>query len=160
MAHTEDLLKAFDTSAQELRANRAGRLGNRQARGVRSVAWASLLNSELLVGALIGIVYISSNGTPEPSQHVVAGVLGLIGVLVAYRAMRRPFAASRAGVVECLTGPVAAEQRGRGEWRLTVAGRTLRLFVDPAALAGGASYRVYVAPAVAQVVAMEPDGWE
>jgi hypothetical protein len=160
MSHREDLLRAFDVSVEELQANRAGRLGNRQARGVRSVAWASILNSVLLVGALIGIVYISSNGTPELSQHIVAGVLALIGVLVAYRTLRRPFAASRAGVVECLTGPVAAEKRGRGEWKLSVAGRTLRLFIDPATLTDGASYRVYVAPAVGQVVAMEPDGWE
>lgn len=160
MSHTEDLLTAFDVSAEELQANRAGRLGHRQARGVRSVAWASVLNSGLVVGGLIGIVYISSNGTPELSQHIVAGVLALIGALVAYRTMRRPFAASRSGVVECLTGSVAAEKRGRGEWKLTVAGRTSRLFIDPATLAGGAPYRVYVAPAAGQVVAMEPDGWD
>ena len=119
-----------------------------------------MLNSALLVGSLIGIVYISSNGRPEPSQHIVAGVLALIGVLVAHRTMRRPFAASRSGVVECLTGPVATEKRGRGEWKLTVGERTLRLFIDPAALAGSAPYRVYVAPAVGQVVAIEPDGWD
>lgn len=160
MSHTEDLLTAFDVSADELRANRAGRLGDRQARGVRSVAWGRVLNSGILVGALIGIVYISSNGTPELSQHIVAGVLALMGIFVAYRTMRLPFAASRAGVVECLTGPVAAQKRGRGEWKLTVAGRTLRLFIDPATLSGSAPYRVYVAPAVGQVVAMEPDGWD
>ena len=159
MSHREDLLAAFDVSAEDLQANRAGRLGSRQARGIRSVAWASVLNSELLVGGLIGVVYISSNGTPELSQHVVAGALALIGLLVGYRTMRRPFAATRAGVVECLTGPVGADKRGR-EWRLSVEGRTVRLFTDPAILATGVTYLVYVAPAVGQVVALEPDGWD
>ena len=156
MSQNEQLLKTFNATPEDLLANQVGRLGAGQARQLRTNAWISVIQSEIFIGCFIGIVYISSNGTPELSQHIVAGILVLIGAFVLYRTVRQPFAATRAGIVECVTGPVVVEPPNGTQWRLTVQERSFLLPGKSSSITTNKTYRVYVAPAVNRVVAMEP----
>ncbi len=160
MSNHDQLLTAFHTTSDDLLANRAGRLGPGQARRVRSNAWANVFGFEVFVACLIALVYVETTGAVEVSQHVVAGILALVGVLLFVGLTRKPFAATRAATVECLAGPVTLEVRNRTQWWLTVAGRSYRLPVAASTIAPLAPYRVYVVPHLDKIVAMEPDGWD
>jgi hypothetical protein len=85
------------------------------------------------------------------------GGLAVAGSGVGFYTVRGLLRAVRAGVVECLTGPVALTLRRNNGWWLTVRGREFRLPVHFWHVVNGVYYRVYVAPAAKRIVAIEPD---
>jgi hypothetical protein len=159
VSHRELLLSKFGNEPADLDANRAGRLSQRQAGRLRRVAWGWVGMNNLALVCLIIFVYTFNWPDPEPSQHVVAGVVAVAVLVVAYRTLRRPYAAARAGVVAGFAGPVVIGPRqGRSLW-LTVQGQAFPSPIAGDLLDPRAPYRVYVASGCETVIAVEPDGW-
>jgi hypothetical protein len=148
-----DNLDALLNTPEDLAANRSGRLGTGQRRRLRAEATGNIIAYESVLGSVVGAVYLSID--EGMLRHVIAGVIGLLGLVVALRAHRDHFAAARAGTVECVTGLVSVGRRGIGS-SLTVRGRSLRLPAVPPGLDGTSAYHVYVAPAARMVLAVEP----
>ncbi|MCU7730593.1 hypothetical protein ODJ79_43340 [Actinoplanes sp. KI2] len=155
--HREELLRAFRIGPQDIEANRAGRLGPGQIRRLRRNIWINALAvAPLILAVVLLAVLLPHRGVVQ--YVVLALVIGLFVALLWswIRGIRRSL---RAGVVECLTGPVTVT-RSRGGSFLTVRDKRLRLWTPYWHVGRGLTYRVYFAPAATMVVAMEPDGWE
>ena len=160
MGHRDDLLGVFHLESGDLEANRAGKLGEGQARRlVRSGYWN-------VVAALFGgiclaaILYWVARKPLAPVQWILASGLFLAALAVGIGYMRRTRAAVAEGRVECVTGPVRAQRAGKAGWYLHVADRSFRLPVRPGHVRNGMQYRVYFAPRADVIVAMEPEGWD
>jgi hypothetical protein len=155
MGMTPDLLKVFGIDAEDLGANRNGVLTARQVKALRSYAWSHVSAAAVLVVLLLAILYLVADKPLQWIQYALSGVLvAALAATCAY-AFRRARAAKRAGVVECLVGPVTVE-RNDGWW-LTVQGLSFRVPPELYHLDTARPYRVYIAPAAKRVVAIESD---
>ena len=159
MDHREELLRVFHLGPEDLEANRSGTLSARQGRQLVQSGIRNVLASVVIGALLAAILYFIASKPLKPVQFIVAGILFAAALLVGIRDLRRTRAAAAAGRVECLTGPIEVQSRGRQGWHLVVAGRSFRLPVRPWHLKSGAAYRVYLARQANRIVAMEPDGW-
>ena len=157
MTHREELLRAFRIGPQDIAANRAGRLGPGQIRRLRRNIWINILAVTPLIGVvLLGAVLLPHRGL---LQYVLFALVIALFVAMLWSWIRGIRRSLRAGVVECLSGPVTVT-RTRGGSYLTVREKRLRLWTPYWHVGRGLTYRVYYVPAATMVVAMEPDGWE
>jgi hypothetical protein len=153
----EELLQAFRIGPQDLAANRANRLGEGQIERLRRNLWTNVIVVLPLQVALVAIVVF---GRPSAFGYIVVGgvfaVLTLAEVSWALRVRR----AIRAGTVRCLRGRVAVRRSMQSGTWLAVGGERNRLWAKSRYVAHDAAYRVYVAPAVRLVVAMESEAYD
>jgi hypothetical protein len=155
-AHRRELLAAFRIGPEDLAANRAGRLGPRQTvRLRRSVLTTLLLTAALLAGLVLILAFVAT-GPFTPLRWTVIGLAAAGLVAAGVHSSRGLVAAVRAGVVERIDGPVTVRMRGRSGWWLHVRDRSFRLPVRFWHVGPDLPYHVYVAPAAARIVAMEP----
>jgi hypothetical protein len=154
------LLRAFRLGPADLEANRAGVLSGRQRSQLRRGVVVNMGAAALLLLGLVALVYFLAARPVSPLRYALMAAMAVgIGGLGA-GAVRGRLSAIRAGVVECLAGPVRLTLRGRaGSW-VGIDNRSFPLPVGFWHLGGGRAYRVYVAPAAKVIVAMEPDGWD
>lgn len=153
----DELLRAFHLEAVDLDANRAGRLSNAQARQLRRSGWNNLLLT-LVVGVILAaILAFVANKPLKPAQYITALILFGVTLAVGIFHFRKTHAAAAEGRVECLTGPVQVQSRGKQGFFLSVAGKSFKLPVRPWHVGNGAHYRVYIASRAELIVAMEPD---
>jgi hypothetical protein len=164
------LLRAFGIGADDVEANRAGRLGPRQLSALSRAASWRLLGAAVMVVAPAAVmlaapaVVVLDRLPPglDVLLHAVLDVLlgglvlaGLGWAVLIVVGLRQ---ARRDGVVGCLAGPVRIMllfRQHRGWW-LTVGGRSFRLPVPPDELDNGAPYRVYYLRTAHRIVAIEP----
>lgn len=156
--HREELLAAFGIGAADLDANRAGRLGEMQARALRRSGWNNLLLTGVVGLILAAILAFVANKPLKPAQYITALVLFGATLAVGIDHFRKMNAAAADGRVDCLTGPVQVQSRGKQGFYLAVAGRSFKLPVRPWQVSSGANYRVYISTRAVQIVAMEPEG--
>jgi hypothetical protein len=155
--HRRALLTAFGITEADLQANRAGRLGPRQATSIRR-SGARNLAAALAGGAILAAILAFVVDRPlVPAQYITAGLLFVAMLAVGVYDVVRTRRAAAAGVVEEVRGPVGVQSRGRQGWFLMVGQEEFRVPVQPWKLFPGASYRVYFARQARRVVAMEPD---
>ena len=159
-SHRDELLRVFKIGPEDIQANRAGALGARQSGKLRrGIYWNVVATAMILLG-LVATVYLVGERPFAWWRYALVGGIVAAGGAVGFVAVRGLIAAVRAGVVECLAGPIRVTLRGRTGWWLAVQDRSFRMPVQFWHLGNNASYRVYVAPAAKVIVAMEPDGWE
>ena len=158
-SHHEELLRVFGIGPNDLAANRAGVLGPRQARRLRRSVWWNLGAVALIVLGLVAILVFVASRPLAWFQYAIVAALALAVTAAGFVWIRGIFAAVRAGVVECLAGPVRVAMRGRAGMWLSVNGRSFQMPVHFWHVGNDLRYRVYVAPAAKRIVAMEPDGW-
>lgn len=156
--HREELLRAFGIGAADLDANRAGRLGEMQARALRRSGWNNLLLTGVVGLILAAILAFVANKPLRPAQYITALVLFGATLAAGLVHFRKSHAAAAEDRVECLTGPVQVRMRGKSGFYLHIAGKSFKLPVRPWNVASDASYHVYIAPRANQIVAIEPDG--
>lgn len=160
LSHADDLLGALGITAEDLAANRAGRLGERQAANLRKSGLNNLLMALLAGVALAAILMFVAHKPLKPAQFITAGVLFGIVLAIGVNDLIKTRAAADQGQVEVLAGPITVRSRGRNGWWLTVANRSFRLPTQPWKLKSDAPYRVYFCSlANSRIVGMEPDGW-
>jgi hypothetical protein len=155
VSHRDELMIVFHIGPEDLAANRAGRLGQRQIHRMRRGVLTNLALALLLVVALLLILYFVAERPFAWIQYVLAGLLVFGALAVGFFAARGLRRAVAAGVVECLTGPVKVTMRGRSGMWLAVQDRSFHLPVRFWHVGSGVAYRVYVAPAAKLIVAME-----
>jgi hypothetical protein len=109
---TQDhLLKAFGIEAEDVGANRTGVLTARQVRALRRHAWSNVSAALVLVALLLAILYLVADKPLQWIQYTLAGLcVAALAAVCAY-AFRGARASRRAGVVQCLTGPVTVERK-------------------------------------------------
>jgi len=155
--HREELLRAYRIGPADIAANRAGRLGPGQVRRLRRNIWVNTLAVTPLIATVVLLaVLLPRRGIVQ--YFVFALVIGLF-LLMLWSWVRGIRRSLRAGVVECLTGPVTITSSRSGSF-LTVQGKRLRLWTLYWHVGRGRTYRVYFVPAARLVVALEPEGWE
>jgi hypothetical protein len=157
LSHRDELLRAFRIGPEDVAANHAGRLGPGQVRRMRRNIWFNVLAAALQAGVVALAVF-----DPRKSLFLYGFCAAVFAALLAMefawvRVIRR---AIRAGVVQCLAGPVTVQSAGRGGSWLVVQGKRNRLWAGYWHVGRDRPYRVYIAPAAKLIVAMEPDGWE
>jgi hypothetical protein len=109
----------------------------------------------VLVVLLLAALYFVADKPMQWIQYTLAGLcVAALAAICAYP-FRGARAAKRAGVVQCVTGPVTVE-RNEGYF-LTVQDRSYRVPPELMHLDTTIPYRVYIAPAARRVVAIEPD---
>jgi hypothetical protein len=154
--HRDALIQAFGIGADDLDANRSGRLGARQsALLVRS--GARNLLAALACGVILAAILAFVVHKPlKPGQWITALILFLIVLAVGLNDMMRTRGAAAEGKVDVLAGPVAVRSQGKAGWKLSVAGQTFPVPVHLWHIRNGAPYRVYVVRQARRIVAMEP----
>ena len=152
----EDLLGAFGIGADDLAANRGGRLGPKQAHNLRRSGYNNVILAFVAGAVLFAIVAAVANKPIKPVQWITAGLLFAALLATGVYHFRRTHAAAVAGVVERISGVVQVISRGQSGVFLEVGGRSFRMPVRPWHVRSGTAYHVYVAPVVNQVVGMEP----
>lgn len=160
MGVRDELLQAFHILPEDLDANRTGALGPREARRLIASGYWDLAAAVVIGLALMAILLFVAHKPLRPVQWILSSALFLAALLVGINYFRRVRAAVAEGRVECLTGAVQTQSRGKAGWYLNVAGQSFKLPVRPWHVKSGMAYRVYVAPRARVIVAMEPDGWE
>jgi hypothetical protein len=160
MEHREELLRLFHIGFEDLEANRAGMLSQRQARYLVQSGVRNLLGSLVIGLALAAILYGVASKPLAPIQWILAAVLAAAALIVGYTDYNRTRLAAADHRVECLTGPARAQMRGRAGWYLVIAGRSFKLPVRFWNVKNDAPYRAYIAPRASRIVALEPDGWD
>jgi hypothetical protein len=158
-SHRDELLRVFGIGAEDLAANRAGRLGARQVERLRRSVWWNVGGVAVIVAGLVAVLAFVASRPLVWFQYAIVGALALAVVAAGYVWIRGTLRAVRAGIVECLAGPVHITLRGRTGMWLSVEGRSFQLPVRFWHVGNDLRYRVYVAPAAKRIVAMEPDGW-
>ena len=153
----EKLSGAFGIGPDDIAANRAGRLGPRQAHNLKRSGYNNVILAFVAGGILLAILLGVANKPLKPAQWITAGLLFAALLATGVYHFRKTHAAAAAGVVERLSGVVEVISRGRSGFFLEVGGRSFRMPVRPWHVKSGNSYHVYVAPGVNQVVGMEPD---
>ena len=158
MNYLDDLLRAFHISAQDLEANRLGRLGAAQQRNLlRSGNWN--VTGAVLICLLLGAILYGVASRPlVPIQWILAVAMGIAVLATGFVYFRRTRAAVAEDRVECLVGPVRVGSRGRSGSYLSVSGQVFPLPVRLSYIQQGAAYRVYIAPSTRSIVAIEPAG--
>lgn len=168
----EQLMVLFQVGPDDLAANRAGRMGERQrhllmrkARLLRAIMLLVVLPFIVLMGVVSVWAFVDG---PPVFGVVMLGLMGLTGWLTlrAYNAQMRPIRAGiDAGVVEQISGACTAHTRTTGSGRvwitvywLDVDGRriliTKQQYIRLKSAPG--AYTVYYDPATNETVAMEP----
>jgi hypothetical protein len=160
MGQREELLRLMRLSQEDLEANRAGLLSQRQARSIVQSGLRNLLGAFLMGLALAAILYAVASKPLALIQWLLAAALAAAVLIVGYVDYRRTRLAAADRRVECLRGPVHVHRRGRTGWYLAIAGRSFKLPVHFWHVQNDAPYRVYVAPRAKRVVSLEPDGWD
>jgi len=160
MGQREELLRRMRLSQEDLAANRAGLLSQRQARSIVHSGLRNLLGALLIGLALAGILYAVASKPLAPIQWLLAAALAAAVLIVGYVDYHRTRLAAADRRVECLRGAVRVHRRGRAGWYLAIAGRSFKLPVHFWHVQNDTSYRVYVAPRAKRVVSLEPDGWD
>jgi len=157
VTHREELLRAFRIGPPDIAANQAGRLGPGQIRRLRRNIWINILAVTPLIGVVLaGAVLLPHRGI---LQYLIFALVIALFVAMLWYWINTIHRALRAGVVECLSGPVTVTRTRAGTY-LTVREKRLRLWTPYWHVGRGQTYRVYYVPAATMVVAMEPDGWE
>jgi hypothetical protein len=155
--HREELLRAYRIGPQDIAANRDGRLGPGQIRRLRRNIWINALAvTPLILAVVLLAVLLPRRGI---IAYAVFALVIWLFVLMLWSWVRGIRRSLRAGVVECLAGPVTVTS-SRGGSFLTVQDKRLRLWTPYWHVGRGRTYRVYFVPAATMVVALEPDGWE
>jgi len=160
MGQREELLRLMRLSQEDLEANRAGLLSQRQARSIVQSGLRNLLGAFLMGLALAAILYAVASKPLALIQWLLAAALAAAVLIVGYVDYRRTRLAAADRRVECLRGPFHVHRRGRTGWYLAIAGRSFRLPVHFWHVHNDAPYRVYVVPRAKRVVSLEPDGWD
>ncbi len=160
MGHRDELLRLLKISPEDLEANRAGILSQRQARYLVQSGRRNLLGGLVIALALAAILFGVATKPLAPVQWLLAGALAAAGLIVGYVGYNRTRLAAADPRVECLTGPAHAHMQGRAGWYLTIAGRSFKLPIQFWHLHNNAPYRVYVAPKADRIISLEPDGWD
>jgi hypothetical protein len=160
MGQREELLRLMRLSQEDLEANRAGLLSQRQARSIVQSGLRNLLGAFLIGLVLAAILYAVASKPLALIQWLLAAALAAAVLIVGYVDYRRTRLAAADRRVECLRGSVRVHRRGRTGWYLAIAGRSFKLPVHFWRVQNDASYRVYVAPRAKRVVSLEPDGWD
>ena len=160
MGQREDLLRLMRLSQEDLEANRAGLLSQRQARSIVQSGLRNLLGALLIGLALAAILYAVASKPLALIQWLLAAALAAAVLIVGYVDYRRTRLAAADRRVECLRGPVRVYRRGRTGWYLAIAGRSFKLPMHFWHVQNDAPYRVYVAPKANRIVSLEPDTWD
>jgi hypothetical protein len=160
MGQREELLRLMRLSQEDLEANRAGLLSQRQARSIVQSGLRNLLGAFLMGLALAAILYAVASKPLALIQWLLAAALAAAVLIVGYVDYRRTRLAAADRRVEGLRGPLHVHRRGRTGWYLAIAGRSFKLPVHFWHVQNDAPYRVYVAPRAKRVVSLEPDGWD
>lgn len=151
------LLDAFGLEPTDLEANRRGVLSERQKRTIRSSGVFGL-GAAAVVGLGLGAILLFVANQPlQPVQWILSLLFFLAVGVASIVTLWKGRASARAGRVECLTGPIQVRLIPRQGWRLDVAGRTFRLPVRFWKVQTNGTYRVYIAPIIDRIVAMEPE---
>jgi hypothetical protein len=158
--HRDELVRLFGIGAEDLDANRAGRLGERQRRRILASGMRNLAAALVIGLVVVAILLFVANRPLKAAQVVTAGVLVAAAMAAGAYDVRRTRAAAADGRVETLIGEITVRSRGQQGWWVDVAGRSFRVPVRPWNLKNGRAYRVYVAMRANRIVAMEPEGWE
>ncbi len=160
MGHREELLRRFHLDREDLEANRRGLLSRRQARSLVRSGVRNLLGSLLIGLALAAILYAVASKPLAPIQWILAAALATAALVVGALDHRRTRLAASEARVECLTGAIRVQMRGRAGWYLLIDGQSFKLPVHIWDVKNDAPYRVYIAPKARRIVALEPDGWD
>jgi hypothetical protein len=156
MTHRDDLLRAFRITAEDLEANRVGRLGVAQRRNLlRSGNWNVAI--AVLMGLVpVAMLYGLATKPLAPIQWilVIAMFVALLAMGIWY--FRRTRAAVAEGRVECLVGQVQVGSRGRKGAYLAIAGQVFPLPIGLRNIQQGGVYRVYIVSHTGSIVAIEP----
>ena len=160
MEHREELLRRFHLDLQDLEANRRGMLSQGQARSLVRSGVRNLLGSLLVGLALAAILYAVASKPLAPIQWILAAALAAAALVVGAIDFRRTRRAASEARVECLTGAIRIQMRGRAGWYLLIDGQSFKLPVHVWGVKNDARYRVYIAPKARRIVALEPDGWD
>src|SRR5262245_44214132 len=127
MGHRDELLRLFCLGPEDLEANRRGLLSHRQAHYLVKSGVRNLLGSLLIGLALAAILYAVASKPLAPIQWILAASLAGAALIVGYSDYRRTRLAVLDSRVECLTGLVRVQMRGRAGWYLVIAGRSFKL---------------------------------
>ena len=157
-AHRAELLVAFNIGADDLAANRAGRLGDRQLARMRRGIVTNMLLAGVIVVVIGGLILLTADRPISWWRWLLIAVLALACLAVGGVQSRNLALAAAAGTVERYGGPVRLHLQARVGWWLTVRGVSFHLPVKFWHVGDGMDYLVYVAPAAKLIVAMEPDG--
>lgn len=160
MGHRDELLRLFNIGVEDLEANRAGTLSQRQARYLRQSGIQNLILSLVIVLFLAAILFGVATKPLAPIQWILTSVLSAIVLVIGYREYSKTRLAAADPRVECLTGPARIKRRGRAGWYLVIAHRDFKLPAHHKNMKSDANYRVYIAPKANRIVAIEPDGWD
>jgi hypothetical protein len=158
MRNREELLRRFRLDLEDLEANRRGMLSQRQARSLVRSGVRNLLGALLIGLALAAILYAVASKPLAPIQWFLAATLAIAAVVVGAIDVRRTRLAASEARVECLTGVIRVQMRGRAGWYLLIGGQSFKLPVHSWDVKNHAPYRVYIAPKAKRIVALEPDG--
>lgn len=145
--------RAFTFDAEDLEANRRGRLSANQslmfANAVRIGA-----RRERRVLPIVGILLLAVAGTAVAESGAALVPVAVVGVMSTFMVVlvlgfrRRDLASRRAmtaGVVETIEGPWELDTSLDGTWRVRVAGRLIGAdLLAVQSLADGREYRFYV----------------
>ena len=160
MGHRDELLKLFKLGIEDLEANRAGALSERQARYLNQNAIQNIILAVLIVGFLAAVLFGVATRPLAPVQWILTGILAAIVLAIGFSEVRKSRLAAADPHVECLSGPARIRARGRAGWFLVIAQRDFKLPAHHKNMRSDANYRVYIAPKANRIVAMEPDGWD
>jgi hypothetical protein len=158
MSHREEILHAFGLGPDDIEANRAGQMTERQKQRLMRTGVRDVLAALVLVAGLAAILAFVAPAPLAPVQVILAAILGVILLVVGSNTYRKCRAAAAAGRVESLAGP-ARVGRTKAGFHVTVSGRTFPVPIRFWNIQNGGAYRVYFASGTDQVVAMEPEGW-
>jgi len=157
MNHREELLNAFHIGEEDLIANRAGVLSAGQMRRLTRSGCLNLLGAAVLALTIGAILYWVAPKPLTVIQVVLAACLAIAALALGVVLFLRTRTAVAAGSVERITGPVQVGRRGKAGWYLTLSSRSFKLPAHYWHVRNGELYRIYFAPGIDRIVAMEPD---
>ena len=163
MGHRAELLKLYHIGVEDLEANRAGKLSQRQAGYLRQNSIRSVILALVIVGVLVAVLFGVATKPLAPIQWILIAILSAIVFSIGYNDYSKLRLAAADLRVECLTGPTRIRRRGRAGWYLSIAYRDFKLPAHSRIMKSDAAYRVCIAPKAPRescIVALEPDGWD
>ena len=155
MNHRDELLQAFRISAEDLEANRRGRLGMIQRRKLLWSGTVSIATASLFGCLLFGIWYGVAERPLAPVQWILASGLLALLLFIGIRYFQQTRADVAEDRVECVRGVIQVSRRSKAFYA-NIAGRSFRLPIFPRHLRAGMEYYVYIVPRTESVVALEP----
>jgi len=155
MSHYEELLRAFRIGAEDIEANRLGRLGTTQQRHMLSSGNWNMAGAFFIGCLLSAILYGVATKPLVPIQWTLCILLFASVLIVSIRYFRQTRIAVAEDRVECLIGQIQLSSRGYAGWYLTVAGQSFRLPIRPWQIQRNTVYCVYIVPRTQSLVAMD-----